>query len=189
MQRKTGMKTLTLLAALLCAAPLVAHADDPKAKEHAKSEPLTAADALVVARLHRANQTEIEMANIARERGTSAVETFARTLLHDHMAADKALAALGKRHGLYPIPSPDDTDTGDADNIARLKLLRGANLDREFIDMMVVDHRDALSMVDTAISEVAEPELRQLLTTTRPVLQRHFDTARAMQTKAPQASL
>ena len=178
------MKTFTLLAALACAAPIAAYADDLRSKEQAKTEPLNASDAQIVAKLHHANDSEIDMASFALAHGTKLVAPFAKVIIRDHVAADKDLGALAKRHGLSPIPKPNDLDTNELDGMAHLKGLTGAKLDREFVDMMVSDHRDALNMIDTATVSVIDPDLHQLLVTTRPVIQRHFDTAQDMQTRA-----
>ncbi len=178
------MKIITLLAALACAAPIAAQADDMKSKEQAKTEPLNASDAQIVAKLHHANEAEIDMASFALAHGTKVVSTFAKTLIRDHVAADKDLGVLAKRHGLSPIPKPIDLDTNEMDGIAHLKSLTGAKLDREFVDLMLSDHRDALNMIDTATASVTDPDLHALLATTRPVIQRHFDTAQDMQVRA-----
>jgi len=74
-----------------------------------------------------------------------------------------------------------------ATQTARIKTLKGAEFDKEFLTMMQSDHDKELTKIDVAISGATDPDLKSLLQSTKPVLQRHADQARDL-AKSPQAS-
>jgi putative membrane protein len=160
-----------------------------------KAGKLSDADAKVVAHLHHVNQMEIELGKLAQKTGTTAVKNYGATLVTDHQSADKDLTAFAKSHKLATIPA--DKPQTDADKqdqkdmqskMANLKNLKGADFDREFLNMMATGHDKELANIDTAIGGATDPELQTLLKGVKPVLQRHADQARDLQKNAPQAS-
>lgn len=61
------------------------------------------------------------------------------------------------------------------DTMARLKDLKGAEFDREFLTTMVDDHRTTLDMVTAAKDKVNDQKLKDILTELQPALQKHHD--------------
>jgi putative membrane protein len=160
-----------------------------------KAGKLSDADAKVVAHLHHVNQMEIELGKLAQKTGTTAVKNYGATLVTDHQSADKDLTTFAKSHKLATIPA--DKPQTDADKqdqkdmqskMANLKNLKGAEFDREFLNMMATGHDKELANIDTAIGGATDPDLQTLLKSVKPVLQRHADQARDLQKNAPQAS-
>ena len=159
-----------------------------------KGEKLSDADAKIIAHLHHVNQMEISLAQVAQKSGSANVKDYAKTLLSDHQSADKDLTAFAKTHKLMAIPADkpmtdadrqDDKDMTTA--MAHLKTLKGAEFDKEYLNMMVTGHDKELTKIDVAISGAADSDLKSMLQSVKPVLQRHADQARDLQ-KSPQAS-
>jgi putative membrane protein len=159
-----------------------------------KATKLTADETKVVAHMHHVNQMEIDMGKWAQKTGTANVKSYGETLVTDHTSADKDLTAFAKKHGVSSIPA--DKPVTDADRqdekdmtigIAHLKTLKGADFDKEFLNMMATGHDKELAKIDTSIGAVTDPDLQAMLKTVKPVLQRHADQARDLQ-KSPQAS-
>ena len=155
------------------------------AKTNAKLE---GADLQVVAHLNHVNQMEIDMGKMAQRQGTAKVKTYGAMLIKDHTAAMKDLKAMAKKKGVAKIPADKPTsetmqkehqDMMDA--MARMKKLKGAEFDREFLTMMIADHDKEVSRVDAAMSTATDPELKTFLSSVRPTLQRHADQARELQ--------
>jgi predicted outer membrane protein len=61
-------------------------------------EPLS--DEAVLMKLHRANQHEIKLAQLAQKNGTSKVKSFAQRLVKDHNANDQKVTALARTMGV-----------------------------------------------------------------------------------------
>jgi putative membrane protein len=159
-----------------------------------KGAKLGDADVKTISHLHHVNQMEITLAHEALKQGTAHVKDYANTLVSDHQSADKDLTAFAKAHKLATIPA--DKPTTDAErqdekdmttSMAHLKTLKGADFDKAYLNMMASDHDKELTRIDVAISATSDPDLKSLLQTVKPVLQRHADQARDLQ-KSPQAS-
>lgn len=159
-----------------------------------KTGKLNDADTKTIAHLHHVNQMEIGLAKDALKLGTAHVKDYANTIITDHTTADKDLTAFAKSHKLAAIPA--DKATTDAERsdekdmttaMAHLKTLKGADFDKEYLNMMVSGHDKELTKIDVSISSAGDPDLKSMLQGVKPVLQRHADQARDLQ-KSPQAS-
>jgi putative membrane protein len=155
---------------------------------------LSDGDIKTIAHLHHVNQMEITVAKEAQRQGTAKVKDYASTLITDHQQADKDLTAFAKAHHLTTIPA--DKPTTDADRqsdkdmteaMAKLKTLKGADFDKEYLNMMVSGHDKELTKIDVEISAASDQDFKNLLQGIKPVLQRHADQARDL-LKSPQAS-
>lgn len=155
---------------------------------------LSDGDTKTIAHLHHVNQMEIMLGKEAQRAGTAKVKDYANTLVSDHEQADKDLTSFAKAHKLAAIPADkpgtdaerqDDKDM--TQQMARMKSLKGAEFDKAFLTMMVSGHDKELTKIDVAISSASDPDLKNLLQSVKPVLQRHADQARDLM-KSPQAS-
>jgi predicted outer membrane protein len=160
-----------------------------------KSAKLSDGDVKIMAHLHHVNQMEIDMGKLAQKTGTAAIKSYADTLVNDHQSNDKELTAFAKAHKVAMIPAEkpeSDADRQEAKDmttqLARLKTLKGAEFDKEFLNMMVAGHDKELAKIDVAIGGAGDSDLQTLLKSTKPVLQRHSDQAHDLQ-KNPQASI
>lgn len=204
------MKTLTrVLVIAMLSAPFVATADDTGAKtktsetsktdtsktEKTKPAKLKTAELQVMAHYHALNQMEIDLAKTAEKKTKNdSVKTFAQTMVKDHGDNDKQLLSLAKKTGQrIPIekPATDVEKQAKAEDKAmatKLKTLKGADFDREYIRMMVQGHDNELANIDSKIAEVENAELADALKATKPVLQKHADDARDVQKNLTQPS-
>jgi putative membrane protein len=149
-------------------------------------------DVKIVAHLHHVNQMEIDLGKTAQKASTTAaVKSYGETLVSDHQSNDKDLTTFAKAHKLGSIPA--DKPTTDAEKqdqkdmmarVASLKKLKGAEFDKEFLNMMASDHDKELSRIDVATGATTDTDLQTLLKATKPVLQRHADQARDLQKNA-----
>ena len=179
------------------ALPTLAIADDntPTTTKADAAAKLSDGDAAIVAHLHHVNQMEIDLGKVAQKSGTAGVKTYGQTLVTDHQSADKDLTAFAHSHKLATIPAHKPTTDADKQDdkamqsqVTKLKTLKGADFDREFLAMMATGHDKELTKIDTSISSATDPDLQAMLKTTKPVLQRHADQARDLQKTTPQAS-
>ncbi|HZJ63411.1 MAG TPA: DUF4142 domain-containing protein [Kofleriaceae bacterium] len=160
-----------------------------------KNAKLSEGDTKIVAHLHHVNQMEIDMGKLAEKNGTPTVKSYAMTLVSDHQSNDKDLTAFAKKHRVAMIPAdkPEaEADRQDAKDmttkVAHLKALKGAEFDKEFLNMMIAGHDKELAKIDTSIGSASDPDLQTMLKAVKPVLQRHSDQAHDLQKNSPQAS-
>jgi len=188
------LRAFAIIAAL--ALPTLASADDktPNDKTTENASKLSADEVKIIARLHHVNQMEIDLGKIAQKNGTAHVKSYGDMVEKDHKSADADLTAFAKKRGLKSIPADkSDTDAERQDQkdmtaaVAHLKTLKGAEFDKEFLNMMVTGHEQAIARVDAALNATSDQDLQTLLKSVKPMLQRHLDEARDLQ-KNPQAS-
>jgi putative membrane protein len=190
------LRALAIITAL--ALPTIAIADNktPATDKAAtdKAAKLSADDVKIISHLHHVNQMEIDLGKAAQKAGTSGVKSYGETLANDHQSADTDLTAFAKKHSLATIPAEKpETDADRQDQkemttaVAHMKMLKGADFDREFLSMMVSGHDKELAKIDVSIGAAGDPDLQTMLKSIKPVLQRHSDQARDLQ-KSPQAS-
>lgn len=201
------MRIYALAFVLALASPLTAGAEDTpqgsKSSEKAEAGGSTAKkksaaklhqdDVAIIAHHHQLHMLEIDYGKLAQQRGTGPVQRYGERLMKDHQKLDKDLTALAKKHGLSKIPmvTPDteaaQKEQQDAkDTMARISKLEGAEFDREFLSVMVMDHEREIGKTENAIAAARSPALASLLRNVKPVLQRHADSARELQKGAPQ---
>jgi putative membrane protein len=125
----------------------------------------------VLGKLHHSNEKEIAMGKLAEKNGQSKdVKGFGKTLVHDHTAADRKVAALAKAEKV-------ELKTDDMSGEDMSSLGSGADFDAKFAQAMLDDHKKDLSEVTEARDGTSDPKLKKLLTGLVPVLQKHEDTA------------
>jgi len=189
------LRAFAIVAAL--ALPALASADDktsPTDKTTDTANKLSADEVKVIAHLHHVNQQEIDLGKIAQKSGTTHVKSYGDTLEKDHKSADADLTAFAKKHGLKSIPADKpDTDAERQEqkdltaSVAHLKTLRGAEFDKEFLNIVVTGHEKEIGRVDAALNATSDQDFQALLKSVKPMLQRHLDEARDLQ-KSPQAN-
>lgn len=145
-------------------------------------------DAQIAAFLSAANKAEIEAAQIEKKSGKNAeAKKLAAMILKDHQAAEKQASGLMAKAGLQPDESGDDIQALKSKSqaaIDQLKSLKGAELDKAYVDSQVTMHQDVIDAIDQRIlPAVQNAELKSFITGVRPKLQAHLDHAKALQGK------
>lgn len=161
----------------------------------ASSTPTTAAstiqpDLRILSILHAKNEEEIRLGQLAIDHGASdAVKQYGQMLVRDHSASDTRVHAVAAQAGLAlldpaqvkemlarekgqaspPAPVPDP--------LAELRALSSSAFDQRFMDLMSTGHREAITLVETALPSVTREDVRALLTETLPVLLHHAEMA------------
>jgi putative membrane protein len=105
-------------------------------------------------------------------------------MITDHAAVNKQAGALAKKLGV----KPQDNDTskslkkGAADNMAKLKPLKGAQFDQAYVDHEVDYHQQVLDAIDKVLVPSAQnAELKGLIEKVRPAIQAHLEHAKHVQ--------
>ena len=169
----------------------------PKPSE-SKDKPSMPADEAtqVLAQLHHENRWEIELARLAQGRAKDAqVRAFADLMVKDHTQMDAELTALAARRDVALTAS---VPTGKGDrllfqrasqahggkvacplcsdemkSLERLKGLKGAAFDREYMSLMRTDHQQDIEQVSAALTKIQERDVQHLLERALSTLRDH----------------
>jgi putative membrane protein len=160
-------------------------------------------DTDTIAKVHQANQKEVEMAQMALDKANSAkVKAYARKLLNDHQAADKKLMTYAEKKGV-DLSKAEAKSAGNAPGATtaagtsatagsanasdeahrRLQSATGADFDREFVNVMLDEHDKAIDLVKSARDSVTDKQLRSQLGAMLPKLEQHRKMARDLADK------
>ena len=172
-----------VLCALILALSGVAVAGTPAPIADSK---LVEVDTQIVAHQHAVNQDEIALGKLAQAKtSAAAVKKYGATLVKDHTAGDKDITVFAKAKGIPTVPADTSETDADkknkADRVAKLKMLKGAEFDHMFVDMMAAGHDKEVTRITADIAQATDKNLVTILTKTKPVLQRHADTAHRLQ--------
>lgn len=162
------------LVAALVALHGVARADD---------KPLN--DAQIATIALTAHQIDVDRGKVAVARATdSGVKQLAQHMVDDHTQGANEVLALAKKLGVTPEESAvsKSLKDGAAQTAAKLKGLKGAALDRAYVDAEVAYHQAVIDAVNTVLIPGAKnAEVKQALVNTAPTLQAHLIHAQQVQ--------
>jgi len=144
-------------------------------------------DNQIAAFLGAANQAEIQSSELVKKSKNAEVKKLAAEMIKDHKAADKKGTALFAKAGIKPESSSDDVKTLESKAqaaIEQLKGLKGAELDKAYVDAQVTMHQEVIDAVDQKLLPAAQnADLKSFINEIRPKLQAHLDHAKAVQEK------
>jgi putative membrane protein len=124
----------------------------------------------VLAKIHRANQREIDMGRMAILVGSSKdVRKLGKTAVKDHLALEKKVAKVAKDEQVtlvetVPANDEDALPTGDA-------------FDASFERAILSSHRQSIAELEDARASTTDDKLKKLIDEILPVLHKHADAA------------
>jgi len=157
-------------------------ADAAAADSMAKAGPT---DAQIAAIAVAANQAEIDASKYAAKHSKNAkVKSAAKGMVKDHTKVGKDAVALVTKLGVTPEES--DTSKAEADagkkNLDNLKTLKGAELDKAYVDNEVTCHEGlGKALDDTLIPNAKNEELKALLVSIKPIVAAHLAHMKSLQ--------
>jgi putative membrane protein len=160
-------------------------ANDMQHKMHdaAKDHPLT--DAQIVAIVTTTNNGEIAEARIEKNHGKNHdAVAFAKGMIEQHTQNNKDFTALEKKLQMHSEKtSMSDKIHKNAEmSEARLDKMKGADLDRAYIDKQVEMHQHVLDKLDNdLIPQAKNDDLKTLLQNTRVTVAEHLAHAEQVQ--------
>lgn len=142
-------------------------------------------DAQIAGIVVAANTVDIDAGKLAQKMAQDAeVKAFAQQMVTDHTGVNKQASALVKKLKVTPRDSElsKSLKQGGADNIAKLKSLKGKEFDRAYVDNEVSYHQAVIDALDkTLIPNASNAELKETLVKTRPAFVAHLEHAKQLQ--------
>jgi putative membrane protein len=138
--------------------------------------PLSEQDRAFIQDAAKANQDEINLGKLAQQKSSNPqVKSYGQTLVNDHTKNLKELENLAAKKGVSVESHQGATARSE------YQLLQGmssAMFDRSFVSQMEQDHEKAISMFEQALKDTQDPDLRNYINSTLPVLRKHLTEAR-----------
>jgi len=127
--------------------------------------------------------TEVELGKLAQQKSKNPdVKKFGQMLVEDHSKANAEVKSLASKKNInLPTGMGSHQSTYD-----KLKGLNGDEFDEEFIEDMVDDHEKDVSTFQKESQNSTDPDVKAFAAKTLPVLQKHLDTVKGIQSKMKQ---
>jgi len=125
---------------------------------------------------------EMELGKLAQNKGTmSDVKELGKMMDMDHGKALADLQALAGRKSIS-LPSNLSNDTQEA--YKKLSDKTGKDFDKEYCDMMVKGHKDAIEKFEKAANESTDTDIKGWASSMLPTLRMHLDHSMTCYEKA-----
>lgn len=142
-------------------------------------------DANIAAVLDVANESDSTFGALAVRKGRSAdVKQFGRLMMGEHHALRQQGQDLVKKLNVTPQPPASfDLPGKQQEAMKDLEGKSGADFDKAYIDHEIQYHQQVLETAQNALGQAQNQELKDLIQKAAPVIQKHLDRAKEIQTK------
>jgi putative membrane protein len=142
----------------------------------AKSAKISSADRTFIERAASGGMLEVELGNMAQQRGQSAqVKEYGAQMVKDHTKANEELKTIASAKGVQ-VPAKLASDHQKV--MDRVSKANGAEFDREYMKHMVDDHKKTVAEFQKA-SKSKDTEIAGFATKTLPTLEQHLKQAQS----------
>jgi len=118
---------------------------------------------------------EIQLGQLASTNGMmDEVKAMGKMMENDHTKSLNELKSLAAKKSIT-IPATL-TDDGQS-SYKKISDKSGKDFDKEYCDMMVNGHKDAIDKFEKASNDATDPDIRQWASSTLPALRAHLDHA------------
>lgn len=122
---------------------------------------------------------EVSASKVAQQKAQNQrVKDFAAMIIDDHTKANEELKSIAANKNITLPTAPGEDKQED---IADLNSKSGADFDKEYMNMMVSDHRNDIDQFEDAAENSEDPEIRAFAEKNLPVLRRHLKEAEAIE--------
>jgi putative membrane protein len=120
--------------------------------------------------------TEIQLGELAQQKASSQkVKDFGAMMVRDHSKMNDELKQLAASKNITLPPAPGEDHM---DHIKKLSEKSGKEFDKDYMKMMVDDHKDDIDKFEKCSKDAKDPELQALATKSLPILREHYDAAK-----------
>lgn len=142
------------------------------------SRRLSAFDQQFMRRAAQGNMAEIELSQLALQRGDSdEVKQYAQRMIQEHTQANARLSQLAQQKG---VNLPRELDPQHQAIRAQLEQLSGERFDQEYMRVMENDHVLTVTLFQNGTRQAQDRDVRRFASNTLPRLQGHLQMTRTM---------
>lgn len=121
---------------------------------------------------------EVQAGQLAASNGSNdRVKAFGNMMVQDHTNANNQLKALASSKN---VTIPDSMDAKHRAHVDMLRKKTGKDFDKAYMNMMVMDHNEDVSKFQMESKHATDADVKSFATATLPVLQKHLDSAKAI---------
>jgi putative membrane protein len=143
---------------------------------------LSAADQQFITQAEKDNIKERDLGRVVVEKsGNKDVKAYAQMLIDDHTKALDDIVSLMKSKGMN---QPAGLPEVQHEALARLNGISGPTFDREFIQVMIADHKKAVSNFEHEQTAADDAAVRDYAGRILPVVQKHLQKAEDLQSRS-----
>jgi putative membrane protein len=147
----------------------------------ASTASLTAADREFMTKAAQGGLAEVELGRLAAQKAQSPdVKQFGQRMVDDHSRVNTELKTLATSKG---VTLPTDIDAATKEEQAKLSKLTGAAFDKEYMRLMVDDHRKDVAEFEKESKDQDNADVRAFAAKTLPTLQEHLKLAETTNAK------
>jgi putative membrane protein len=115
---------------------------------------------------------EVELGRLAAQKGASDdVKQFGQRMVDDHSKANEELMRVASSKGMTPPPALDAKHQME---MQKLSALSGEKFDKEYVKMMVKDHKKDVGEFQKEASRGMDADIKAFASSTLPTLQEHL---------------
>ncbi|MDF2430772.1 MAG: putative rane protein [Mucilaginibacter sp.] len=128
----------------------------------------------------KGGMTEVSAGKLAISKGNNAsVKAFGARMVKDHSKANIELMQIVRSRGWHLSSLSSLNTTPDA----MLTESSGADFDKNYVTMMVQDHKKTVALFQTASMNAPDPAIKAFASKTLPTLQQHLASIQAIATQ------
>jgi putative membrane protein len=122
-----------------------------------------------------AGMAEVQLGQLAQSNASSpAVKKFAQMMIDDHSKANDELKGVAMKKNITLPSSINDKMKKKYDDLTEKK---GEDFDKDYIDLMVSDHKDVISSFEKEADKGKDPDLKTWASEKLTALRHHLDMA------------
>ena len=129
-------------------------------------------DKMFVRKAAAGGLAEVQFGQLALQKSTNdGVKQFAQKMIDDHTALDNDMKPIADNLG---VQIPKKLAKPDQEEYQKLSALSGADFDKEYITVMVKDHRKDIRAFHEESSVANDPQLKEAVTSDQKVIWEHL---------------
>jgi putative membrane protein len=146
-----------------------------QAEEMNETKNVNEEDAEFVTKAAETGMMEVELSKMALEKSSSQeVKTFAQHMVDEHTKNNAELKMLAESKQIsVPVGLTEETRK-EMDDLSKKS---GADFDKEYMDRMVKDHKQAIDKFENASNSSKDGDIKNFAASTLPKLQEHHQMA------------
>jgi putative membrane protein len=126
-----------------------------------------------------AGMAEVQLGQLAQTNASSAaVKQFAQSMIDDHTKANEELKTLAQQKNITLPTSLSDKKKKKYDDLAEK---RGEDFDKDYIDLMVSDHKDVVDAFEKEADKGKDPDVKTWASGKLAALRHHLEMAQQTQ--------
>ena len=124
---------------------------------------------------------EVQLGNIAQKNSsTKAIQDFGKMMVDDHSKINDNLKDLASKKN---VALPSTVTEKQQKDIDKLSKEAGTEFDKDYVSMMVNDHKDDIAAFKKAGDKMKDADFKDFVIKNLPTLQKHLDAIQAIKKK------